>query len=115
MDTTESPDIIEAQVRPADHRRHDAQSIMPENCLAIESKRKDEVGIDNTVASEEEQDCVDSDICYAVFPAAIEEDMLAHLACIEGMKNVSDYPKPQDHKEYLATPDAEQWSSAMGE
>ena len=29
MDTTESPDIVEAQVRPADHRRHDAQSTMP--------------------------------------------------------------------------------------
>ena len=31
MDTTESPDIVEAHVRPAEHRRHDAQSTLSEN------------------------------------------------------------------------------------
>ena len=30
MDSTESPDIVEVQMKSADRRRHDAQSTMPE-------------------------------------------------------------------------------------
>ena len=60
MNTTESPDIFEAQGRSAHHRRHDVQSTMLGNWLEIESDRQDEVGVDKSVASEEEQDSADS-------------------------------------------------------
>ena len=68
---------------------------MTENCLVIESEHQNEVVVDNIVASEGEQDGVDSDIHYAVLTAAIGGAILAHLASIERMKIVSDYPKTQ--------------------
>ena len=71
MTWAEAPDIAEAQVQPDVHRRHDAQSTMPENELAIEYERQDVVVVDKTVASEGEQDSVDSDVRYAVFSAAV--------------------------------------------
>ena len=45
--------------------------------LATESDRQYKVVVDSTVASEEEQNSIDSDVRYAVLTATIGGDMLA--------------------------------------
>ena len=65
------------------------------------------------MSDKDEQDEIDSESQYALLTAAIGGDALAHIAFAAGMKNVFDYTKPNDHKEAMATPDAEEWAKKM--
>ena len=38
---------------------------------------------------------------------------MAHMVCLVGVKSISDYPKPVDHKEAMASPDADEWAKEM--
>ena len=65
---------------------------------------------DASLSDKDEQDVVDSDVQSALLTAALGGDVMAHMACLAGMKAVSDYPDPMDHREAMTTSNAEEWA-----
>ena len=115
---TEMPkagDFEEAAQVPVTSRRHSERAKKKPEALAFTTEINGMNGSteDAPVSDEDEQDGIDSESQYALLTAAIGGDALAHMACAAGMKNVFDYPEPQDHKEAMATPDAEEWAKEM--
>ena len=86
--------------------------------MCFRERESRELARDTSASDFDDQDGVDSHMKTAVLTAAIGGDAIAQFACIAGlagMKNISDYPEPMDHKEALDTPDAERWAEAMNE
>ena len=54
-----------------------------------------------------------SDCKAALVMAALRGDALVHTVCQVRMQNISDYPKPLDHKETMTSPDAEEWAKGL--